>query len=108
MAKIKEPLTESYFYILLSLYKGENHGYGIMQETIDLTDNRVIIGSGTMYGAINNMLKRGWIHESQTREANSRKRLYKITDLGKEVFNEEYARLKALIDNAKSLLGGVL
>lgn len=108
MAKTKEPLTESYFYILLFLYKGDNHGYGIMQEAKGITENRVIIGSGTMYGAINNMLKRGWIHESENRKVDSRKRLYRITDLGKEIFNEEYRRLKALIENANNLLGGIL
>jgi len=32
MGKTKDPLTESYFYILLSLYKDKNHGYGIMQD----------------------------------------------------------------------------
>ena len=108
MIRTKDPLTESYFYILLSLYKGENHGYGIMQDTKEITEDQVSIGSGTMYGAINNMLKKGWILESKNRDIDSRKRLYKITDLGREVFRDEYTRLNRLINNANSLLGGII
>ena len=48
MGKQTEPLTESYFYILLCLYSGDNHGYGIMQMTEQLSGGRVRIGSGTM------------------------------------------------------------
>ena len=59
----KEPLTESYFYILLCLYRHANHGYGIMQEAGELSGGRVRIGSGTMYGAVSNMMKKGWIAE---------------------------------------------
>lgn len=108
MTKTKEPLTESYFYILLSLYKEENHGYGIMLDTKNITEDKVAIGSGTMYGAINNMLKKGWIIESKNRNKDSRKRLYKITDSGREVFKDEYTRLNRLISNANNLLGGVI
>ena len=54
MGKQSEPLTESYFYILLCLYGGENHGYGIMQMTEQLSGGKVKIGSGTMYGATRN------------------------------------------------------
>ena len=51
MGKKVEPLTESYFYILLCLANGPNHGYGIMQRTKELSAGEVKIGSGTMYGA---------------------------------------------------------
>ena len=53
MLEKQEPLTESYFYILLCLYNGPNHGYGIMQQTAELSEGHVKIGSGTMYGATN-------------------------------------------------------
>ena len=55
--KRSEPMSESYYYILLCLAKGANHGYGIMQMTDKLSGGDVTIGSGTMYGATGNMMK---------------------------------------------------
>ena len=66
--KKSEPMSESYFYILLCLAKGANHGYGIMQMTAQLSEGTVTIGSGTMYGATSNMMKKGWIHEIMSTE----------------------------------------
>ena len=102
-----EPLTESYFYILLCLYHGPNHGYGIMQETENFSKGRVKIGSGTMYGAIGNMMKKGWIYEMQSMNPEDyRKRLYQITSLGKEILDQERARLKELVENSDIIMDG--
>ena len=54
------PLTEAFFYILLALRR-PNHGYGIIQEVEQLTDGRVALGPGTLYGALQTLQKRGWI-----------------------------------------------
>ena len=89
MLEKQEPLTESYFYILLCLYNGPNHGYGIMQQTAELSEGHVKIGSGTMYGATNNMMKKNWIRETlSTNPEDKRKRLYELTVLGREVLPE--------------------
>lgn len=101
----KEPLTESYFYILLCLYQGEKHGYGIMQETARITQGRVKIGSGTMYGAVGNMMKRGWITETDN-PADDRKKLYRLTAEGRRIFEDELGRLEELVDNARQMMGG--
>lgn len=102
-----EPLTESYFFILLCLYKGPNHGYGIMQETSTLTTDRVKIGSGTMYGAVNNMLKKKWIIETKSdKPEDNRKRLYKITDKGKHILEQEKNRLQELVNCSENIMGG--
>lgn len=45
-------LTESTYYILLSLYHPQ-HGYGIMQQTEQLSGGRVRLAAGTLYGALN-------------------------------------------------------
>lgn len=106
--KIKqEPLTESYFYILLCLYQKPLHGYGIMQEAARLSDNNVKIGSGTMYGAVNNMLKKGWITETTSDDPNdSRKRLYQLTDEGRNILQAEIERLRHLLQSADEVTGG--
>lgn len=104
--KLKEPLTESYFYILLCLCEGPKHGYGIMQQTKELSGGRVKIGSGTMYGATSNMMKKGWIEECMDSSEGERRRSYRLTDGGQQVLNDECDRLRELIENADKLMGG--
>lgn len=105
MSQQNEPLTESYFYILMCLYAAPNHGYGIMQMTDQLSEGRVKIGSGTMYGATSNMLKKGWIVEYKDSSAeNDRRRLYSLTDIGRQVFLNEYKRITELQLNAKNVI----
>lgn len=101
----KEPLTESYFYILLCLCREPMHGYGIMLETARLSDGRVRIGSGTMYGAVSNMMKKGWIQEYSTPE-DDRKRRYRITQEGQYALEAEVWRLRQLLENAEKQMEG--
>lgn len=102
MSKKYEPLTESYYYILLCLYKEPNHGYGIMQETIKLSNGRVKIGSGTMYTAVSKMIKKGWIKDSEAiDEQDDRRRTYEITQDGTNILYQEIDRLKELLNSAK-------
>ena len=105
--KLKEPLTESYFYILLCLCQGPKHGYGIMQQTAELTGGRVKIGSGTMYGATGNMMKKGWIEECLDSSDGERRRSYRLTDAGRAVLEAERERLKELVENADRMMGGI-
>jgi DNA-binding PadR family transcriptional regulator len=99
-------LTEAVFYILLSLYS-PMHGYGIMQNIKELSNERVNLGAGTLYGAINTLLEKNWI-KSVIGEKESRKKEYEITDLGKSVMQGEIVRLEELIINGKKIIGGGL
>ncbi|MDE6168903.1 MAG: PadR family transcriptional regulator, partial [Acetatifactor sp.] len=90
------PLTESLFYILLSLRR-PNHGYGIIQEVEKLTGGRVALGPGTLYGAIQSMTARGWIRIYSQETDSRKKKEYVITELGREVFREEKERLRELL-----------
>ena len=104
MGKKVEPLTESYFYILLCLAKKPGHGYGIMQMTEQLSQGEVKIGSGTMYGATGNMMKKGWIEETISEEEGAeRKRMYRLTESGRNVLQEEIARLNRLFDGIREV-----
>ena len=105
MANKTEPLTESYFFILLCLYHGPNHGYGIMQQSLSLSKGNVHIGSGTMYGATSQMMKKGWIEECPA-EGFNRKRQYRLTEAGRQVLLEEVARLRHLVQTANDVIGG--
>lgn len=97
-------LTEAVFYILLSLYS-PMHGYGIMQNVKELSNDRVNLGPGTLYGAINTLVEKNWIQLIPI-EKDSRKKEYLITELGKSVLNKEIIRLEELIANGKRIVGG--
>ena len=102
--KKSEPMSESYYYILLCLAKGANHGYGIMQMTEQLSQGDVTIGSGTMYGATSNMMKKGWIVEIMSNEpGQERRRLYQLTESGREALRAEIARLQRMLENAQEV-----
>ena len=108
MSTRNEPLTESYYYILLCLYQKSNHGYGIMQEAERLSEGTVKIGSGTMYGATSNMMKKGWIREKMSDEpADRRKRLYELTAEGKEALMEETGRMWKQIQASQRVMEGM-
>ncbi|AWV32904.1 helix-turn-helix transcriptional regulator [Paenibacillus sp. FSL R7-0048] len=97
-------LTEAVFYILLSLYTAM-HGYAIMQNVKDLSNGRVDLGAGTLYGALNTLLEKGWIKAVEG-EQGSRRKEYEITGLGKSVIQGEIIRLEELIANGKRIAGG--
>ncbi|MBS7528185.1 helix-turn-helix transcriptional regulator [Fusibacter paucivorans] len=94
------PLTEVVFYILLAL-RHPNHGYGIIQEVEHMTDNRVTLGAGTLYGAIQTLEKKQWIRIYHVDKESRRKKEYLITPLGRAVFEEERLRLSELLKNGK-------
>ncbi|MCM1064620.1 MAG: PadR family transcriptional regulator [Eubacterium sp.] len=93
------PLTEAVFYILLAVRK-PNHGYGIIQEVKRLTKGRVVLGAGTLYGAIQSLQNKQWIQMYSEETDSRKKKEYMITPLGREIFEAERNRLKELLDNA--------
>ena len=97
-------LTEGVYYILLSLLE-PLHGYGIIQNVESMSGGRVRLAAGTLYGAINTLLEKGWI-TALAGEADSRKKEYVITELGREMLNKELQRLEELVQNGKRLMGG--
>lgn len=96
-------LTEVTFYILLSLYTPK-HGYAVMQFIEEKTNGRLSLGAGTLYGALNSLLEKGWI--SPYRDNDGRKKEYLITTQGKAIAENELVRLKELVDTAQEILGG--
>jgi DNA-binding PadR family transcriptional regulator len=105
------PLTPAVFHILLALSDGEKHGYAIMRVVEETSEGRMILGPGTLYGAIKRLLKANLIAESDYRPDpvidDSRRRYYKLTDLGRKVLTAETERLASLVEYArgKDLLG---
>lgn len=96
------PLTEALFYILLAVRR-PNHGYGIIQEISEMTNSRVTLGPGTLYGAINSMLSKGWLSLYSEDKESRKKKEYLITNAGKEIFRIEVKRLNELLKNAEKM-----
>ena len=95
--RIYVPMTESGFYILYCLQEPQ-HGYGIGQQVRKMTGGEVAISAGTMYGALSEMEKDGLIMFHS--EADKRK-LYQLTDQGREVLATETARIERLYKNSR-------
>ncbi len=95
-------LTESTFYILLSLVQ-PRHGYGIMQETEEMSKGRVKLAAGTLYGALNTLCEKEWIIQLPMQDG-SRRKEYQLTEKGRAVLTAEVGRLRELVDNGERLL----
>lgn len=94
--KLYSPMTETAFYILLSLTE-PRHGYGIIKHVEELTEGRLVLGSGTIYGTLTKMQR----DEIITVYADEkRKTIYETTDAGKALMRHEMGRLKELYTNA--------
>ena len=95
-------LTESSYYILLSLVKAR-HGYGIMQMAEQLSGGRVRLAAGTLYGALTALCEKGWIRLLPSEEE-SRKKEYILTPKGREVLEAELERLRELVNSGDAVL----
>lgn len=88
------------FFILLSLQE-ERHGYGIMQHVKELTQNRIVLGAGTIYQSLSKLEGDGLI--ISTREID-RKKLYLITEVGRLILKEEAMRIIEIYQIVERLL----
>jgi len=98
------PMTETAFYILLSLTE-PRHGYGIVKHVDDITNGRIVLGSGTVYGTLTKMQKDGIITVFADEE---RKTVYEVTETGRKLITAEINRLKELYQNALKYKGDFL
>jgi DNA-binding PadR family transcriptional regulator len=104
MAKKSEsflPLKPHWFHVLLSLAEGDQHGYGIMQEVLERTNDKVRLWPATLYGTLKRLIEAGLIEESSRRpepaDDDARRRYYRLTSLGRRVLDAESHRLEDLV-----------
>lgn len=96
------PVTETTYYVLLSLLE-PLHGYGIMQRVQQLSSGTVEIAPGTMYGALDNLRKQKLINLVDE-DVEKRRKVYALSDLGREVLFLEYQRMKHILNVSSTLL----
>lgn len=97
--KIYFPMTETAFYILLSL-QTPRYGYLIMQHVENLTNGRIRLGAGTLYGSLSKMQKDGLI---EIVKVENKRKIYKATKLGIELLHIEKERIAELYKNAEGI-----
>jgi DNA-binding PadR family transcriptional regulator len=103
------PLSPTAFYVLVAMADGPRHGYAVAREVEELTDGRIAMGPGTLYGSLQRMSAAGLIEESVNPGEDglhaSRRRYYKITPLGSAALRVESERLLRAANVAKERLG---
>ncbi|KAF1295710.1 PadR family transcriptional regulator [Enterococcus sp. JM4C] len=95
-----DALTDSTYLILLALLRPQ-HGYAIMKEVSELTNGTIEIGPASMYTILKKLLKNNYIN---LEESTDRKKIYVITDLGKETLRRDIQRRKLFFEAGQRLL----
>jgi DNA-binding PadR family transcriptional regulator len=102
------PLSPATFYILLALSDEDRHGYGIMQEVARQSEGQYKLGPGTFYDNLEKLIEHGVVKEVPRKSANDdpRRRYYRMTGFGRNLFLAEVSRLDSAVREAKVRLRG--
>jgi DNA-binding PadR family transcriptional regulator len=98
------PLSETTYFILLSLAAGPRHGYAIMKDVREVSGGRVELSTGTLYTALKRMLDQGWIHrivDPENAKDGRERKAYRLTHLGEQTLDAEVERLQRLVSVAR-------
>jgi DNA-binding PadR family transcriptional regulator len=90
------PLTEATYYILLALVNPQ-HGYAVMQEVEEISQSTLRLAPSTIYGAFTTLEENKLIAMVNTE---GRRKIYQVTDHGKEILREQIRRYQIMLENA--------
>ena len=90
------PLTEPVLLILLSLAEQPRHGYSILKDVEEMSEGRVTLSTGTLYGALRRLLEDGWIERFEEEDNSRGRQAYRLTPAGRRNLQLEASRLKHL------------
>jgi len=93
------PLSEAVFFILFSLLPSPKHGYAIMKDVDSLSDSRVSLSTGTLYGALKRLLEGGWVQRLDDEQGDSgrERKAYILTQFGRGILESETACMQSLV-----------
>ncbi|EON71442.1 PadR family transcriptional regulator [Lysinibacillus sphaericus] len=100
--KSLEQLTDSVFYIMAG-FTQPRHGYAVMSVIEELTDSQVVIGPASLYTIIKKLINESYIKLID--DSDSRRKVYVLTDKGREVLRQDIKRRKAMLTFAENGLG---
>lgn len=90
------PLTEPVLLVLLSLAEQPRHGYSILKDVEHMSAGRVLLSTGTLYGALRRLLNQGWIERFEEDESVRDRHAYRLTSRGRRNLQSEIDRMKQL------------
>lgn len=90
------PLTEPVLLILLSLAGQHRHGYSILKDVERMSDGRVVLSTGTLYGALRRLLDDEWIERVDEKEGSRGRQSYRLTASGRRNLRLEVNRMRQL------------
>ena len=93
---ILPPLTEPVLLILLSLSEHPRHGYSILKDVEEVSAGRVVLSTGTLYGALRRLLDDGWIEPFDEDDTTRGRQAYRLSAKGRRTLQAEVSRLKQL------------
>lgn len=91
-----EPLTEPVLLILLSLADQPRHGYAVLKDVEDMSGGRVVLSTGTLYGALRRLLDDDWIERVEEEDTPRGRQAYRLTSIGRRSLQAEVSRMKHL------------
>ncbi|HET8547090.1 MAG TPA: helix-turn-helix transcriptional regulator [Bryobacteraceae bacterium] len=98
------PLSEAVLLILVSLADEPRHGYALMKDIEMLSNGRVRMSTGTLYGALRRLLEDGWIERFEQEDTSRDKQAYRLTAVGRRLLESEVERMKQLTRAASARL----
>jgi DNA-binding PadR family transcriptional regulator len=98
------PLSEAVLLILMSLAHKSSHGYALMKDIDTLSQGRVRVSTGTLYGALRRLLEDGWIERFEQDDTSRDKQAYRLTADGRRQLDSELDRMKQLTRAAAARL----
>lgn len=105
VVKDAKPLSEPVLLILVSLASEAKHGYALLKDVEDLSEGRVRLSTGTLYGAIRRLLEDGWIERYELKDTSRDKQAYRLTTKGRAHLRTEIVRVRHLLESAVTRLG---
>ncbi|HEV3198113.1 MAG TPA: PadR family transcriptional regulator [Bryobacteraceae bacterium] len=99
-----KPLTEPVLLILMSLADKPRHGYALMKDIEFLSNGRVRLSTGTLYGALRRLLEDRWIQRFEQEDTAREKQAYRLTPAGREQLHVELDRMRQLTRAASTRL----
>ena len=101
------PLTPRVYHVLLALADGPLHGYGVILAVQQVTEDVIVMRTGTLYVLLRRLLDQRLIEQCDERpdEDDERRRYYRLTDLGRAVLEAESLRLQSVVAAARRTLG---